>query len=153
MCGLALLSRFCWGGGWSGRVADTSRSGDDWVQFDIPTDVQRLRTSERGVRYIPELLFVESHMGQTACEFLQIDGHLESSKVVPQAHVGTRPERDVWIGLAVDIESLGIIEHRRVAVRRCDHHEDLAARGNRDVADLHVLLGDSSPRRDRRTHS
>jgi hypothetical protein len=51
-------------------------SGEDRILFDIPTDLQRLRTSERGVRNVVELLLVKSHVRQALHQFLQIDDHL-----------------------------------------------------------------------------
>ena len=68
---------------------------------------------------------------------------LEPRQRRTQAEVRAEAEREVAVVAARDVEAVGLVEHRRVAVRRADAADHERALPDRHAAELHVLERDA----------
>ena len=78
------------------------------------------------VRAQPVGLARELHVGETRGDLLEDELQLHAREVGAEAEVvAAAAERDLRVGVALDVEREGIVEHVLVAVRRDVPHHDL----------------------------
>src|SRR5215211_4974629 len=118
---------------------------------DASTGGKGDRHRERAVRDADRLGSYEARMvdlvvGDPAQNGRQRDLDLAARQRRAEAAVGTDPERDVPVRLAVDEHLVGSVEDLLIAVARRPHEQHAIAFGDRTATDLDVSLRRSRQR-------
>src|SRR5918999_4986981 len=107
--------------------------------FGSGADMQGLQAAE-DVGRLPGGLGGRGHVGQAGQQGPERQLQLQAPEGCPQAVVDAGPEAEVLgRARAGQVEAVGVVEHRRVAVGRAEQQPQLGSLGHGDPGDLDVL--------------